>query len=129
MPNMKKYFTLLVSMTGLLVLLSFVLMWTGSKLFLPIVPLIPLYFGVVTGAQHYLTVQSAYKDPRIFVKNFLMLTVGVLLLHLLIIVVWAFTHVQTAKIFLLAFCICYIVYMVFETLALILFIKQQKKNN
>lgn len=126
---MKKYLLSLLIVTGVLVLASFVLMWTGSSLFLRITPVIPLYFGVVTGLQHYFTVQSAYKDPRIFVKNFLMLTVGVLLLHLLLIVVWSFTHIHSAKEFLLAFCICYVIYMVFETVMLVRFIKQQKKDN
>ncbi len=126
---MKNYYIALLSITGLAVLATFVLLWCGSPLYYPILPCIPRYFGVVTGLQHYFVVQSAYKDPRIFVKNFLMLTVGVLLLHLVIIVLWAFTHAQTsAKAFLLVFCICYILYLAFETIALVLFIKNQRKK-
>ncbi len=126
---MKNYCIALLSLTGLMVVATLTLMWCGSPLYYPILPCIPLYFGLVTGLQHYFVVKSAYKDPRIFVKNFLMLTVGVLLLHLIIIVLWAFTHAQTsAKAFLLVFCLCYIAYLAFETTALVLFIKNQRKK-
>ncbi len=126
---MKNYYIALIGLTALAVVATLALLWCGSPLYYPILPCIPLYFGAVTGVQHYAVVRSAYKDPRIFVKNFLMLTVGVLLLHLAIIVLWAFTHAHTsAKAFLLVFCLCYIAYLAFETIALVLFIKNQRKK-
>ncbi len=125
---MKNYLIALLSLTGVMVIATLIMLWCGSPYYLAILPCIPLYFGVVNGIQHYIVIKSAYKDPRVFVKNFLMLTVIVLLLHLCIIVAWSFTHIATAKTFLLVFCICYLVYVVFETIALVLFIKNQRKD-
>ena len=100
----------------------------GGSLFQTIMPFIPLYFAVITGLQHYAVVKSFYKDPRTFVKNFLGLTVGTLFLHLVVICTWSLTHIPEARTFILAFCICYIAYLTFETIALILLIKQQRKQ-
>lgn len=128
---MKRYFTILITLTALCVIATFIPLWRSATWFTGILPAIPLYFGFLTGVQHYLTIQSAKRDPRVFVKNFLMLTVGVLLLHLLVIILWTFTHLSTlaaTKMFLLIFCIGYVIYLAFETTALVLFVKQQRKQ-
>jgi threonine/homoserine/homoserine lactone efflux protein len=91
-------------------------------------PLLPLYFAVVTGLQHYVVVKSLYKDPRSFVKNFLGVTVGSLFLHLVILCLWAFTHMTTARTFIIAFCICYIVYLAFETIQLVLLVRRKRNE-
>lgn len=130
MPNsMKKYFIRLFIVTIIMVVAAFIPMWCEAQWFQAIMPVIPLYFCVVAGVEHYLIVRSTYKDPRIFIKNFLMLTVITLLLHLAVIVVWSFTHLTTAKSFLLAFCVAYLVYMVYEVAEQVVFIKHQRNNS
>lgn len=126
---MRKYFVTLLSLTLALVIASFVLMWCKSPLYVAIAPLIPLYFGIITGVGHYFVVKSAYKAPRAFVKNFLAITVGTLVLHMIVMTVYIFSHLHTATSFLTLFCIGYIVYLLFETSALMLFVKRQKKQN
>lgn len=126
---MRKYFVTLLSLTLALVIASFVLMWCKSPLYVAIAPLIPLYFGIITGIGHYFVVKSAYKAPRAFVKNFLAITVGTLVLHMIVMTVYIFSHLHTATSFLTLFCIGYIVYLLFETSALMLFVKRQKKQN
>lgn len=125
---MKKYFTRLFIVTVIMVVAAFIPLWCGAPWFLAIMPVIPLYFCVVTGLEHYFIVKSAYKDPRIFIKNFLMLTVITLLLHLSVIMVWSFTHITTAKRFLLSFCIAYLVFIVYEVTEQVFFIKHQQRN-
>ena len=125
---MKKYYIALILLTIVLILASFCTLWFAPGTFQTIMPFIPLYFAVVTGIQHYAVVKSFYKDPRTFVKNFLGLTVGTLFLHLVAISVWAFTHIPEARTFILAFCICYIAYLAFETLSLVLLVKKQRKQ-
>ncbi|MBP9990687.1 MAG: hypothetical protein KBT45_04575 [Bacteroidales bacterium] len=126
---MRKYFIALLSLTLVLVIASFVLMWCKSPFYVAIAPLIPLYFGIITGLGHYFVVKSAFKAPRAFVKNFLSVTVGTLVLHMIVMTVYIFSHLHTATSFLTLFCIGYIVYLLFETSALMLFVKRQKKQN
>ena len=125
---MKKYYILLLSLTALLVLAAFAVLWTNAPLFQMVMPFLPLYFALVTGLQHYAVVTSMHKDPRTFVKNFLGLTVGSLFLHLVVLSVWAFTHIHQAHAFIVAFCICYILYLVFETVALVLLVKSKRRK-
>lgn len=125
---MKRYYVSLIIITLILVLAAFGTLWFGNGLFQTVFPLLPLYFAVVTGLQHYVVVKSLYKDPRTFVKNFLGLTVGSLFLHLVILCLWAFTHIPTAKHFILAFCICYIVYLAFETVQLVLLVRRKRNE-
>lgn len=126
---MKKYYICLVSITLALVLSSFCLLWFNQELFLPILAALPIYFAVVTGMMHYGIVSSFYKDPRTFIKNFLGITVGSLFLHLAILFIWSLTHIQSAKTFILGFCICYATYLVYETISLILVVHKKRKEN
>lgn len=124
---MKRYSVTLLILTAVLVLASFVVLWSSPTLFHVFMPVVVLYFTLVTGIEHYLILKSAQRDPRTFVKNFMGLTVGTLLLHLAVLTLYIFTHLQVAKLFVITFCICYIVYLVFETVSLVLFVKNQKK--
>ena len=136
---MKRYYIVLILLTLAFVLATFVLLWTGSPLYQAILPVLPLYFGVVTGLQHYVVVKSFFKDPRTFVKNFLGATVGGLFLHLAVMCVWVFTHLTgdpataTArahdnKMFILFFGVSFLVYLVFETTSLILLVNRKRKE-
>lgn len=125
---MKKYYISLILLTIVMVLAAFCTLWFAQGLFQPILPVIPLYFAVVTGLQHYAVVKSFYKDPRTFVKNFLGLTVGTLFLHLILLCTWSFTHIPQARTFILAFCICYIVYLAFETISLVILVKNKRNE-
>ena len=125
---MKRYYTSLIIVTIILILAAFCTLWFGNGIFQTLFPVLPLYFAVITGLQHYTVVKSLYKDPRTFVKNFLGLTVGGLFLHLVVLCLWAFTHITTAKNFIIAFCICYIVYLAFETVQLVLLVKRKRNE-
>ncbi|MBQ6047277.1 MAG: hypothetical protein IJL38_06645 [Bacteroidales bacterium] len=127
---MKRYYISLLALTAVLVLASFALLWCGGE-FLMIMPIIALYFGVITGLEHWAIVASMRKSPRDFIKNFLGITMGVLFLHLMVIGIWMFTHLKdphNAKIALIAFSVCYVVHLVYETVALALFVKREGKE-
>jgi len=126
---MKKYALSLLVLTLVLVVASLFLLWFAPASFQTILALLPLYFAVITGLIHYGVVRSFYKDPRTFVKNFLGLTVGSLFLHLCFLFIWSLTHIPSAKIFIIGFCICYVAYLVFETLALLLVVRRARRDN
>lgn len=125
---MKRYFVSLLVLTLALVLVSLVPLWLSQD-YLKITSVLPLYFGIVTGILHYGVVSSAYKAPRTFIKNFLGLNLGSLFIHMIVLFAWSLTHVAYARHFILCFCICYIAYLVFETIALILFVKNKRQDN
>lgn len=123
---MRRYYIILLLLTLVLELLSFALLWSGSSFYAPIIPFIVLYFTIVTGVEHHLIVKSFQKDPRTFVKGFMGLTVGTLLLHLVVMTLYMFTHLQTARLFVIAFCVCYVIYLVFETISLVALVRRNK---
>lgn len=123
---MKKAYIKLIVLAIVLVLLSFCLLWFNTGLFLTAIPLAVLYFSVVTGLMYFAIVKSAMKDPRIFIRDFLGLTVGAIFLHLIVLAAYMFTHLQQAKIFAVAFCILFAIYLTFLTVELVVFVKHQK---
>ena len=125
---MRRYFIALVAMALLLALASFVVMWTAPQAFLPVMPLLALYFAVVTGVQHYIVLKSMYQSPRRFVQVFLAATVAILFVHLVVFAVYLFTHTAHAKPFALAFCIGFAAMMVFETTAMVVTIGNERKK-
>ncbi|MCR5821487.1 MAG: hypothetical protein K6F85_01020 [Bacteroidales bacterium] len=126
--HFRKYYACLAALTALAVLASFVVLWVSPSNFHTILPLTALYFAVVTGLEHWFIINSAQKDPRTFIKNFLGITVGVLFLHLVVMAVYLFTHTSVARIFIVGFCVGYIAYLVFETVALVLFVRNRRKE-
>jgi hypothetical protein len=126
---MRRYYIALVAMALLLVPASFVVMWTAPQAFLPILPLLALYFAVVNGVQHYIVLKSMYQSPRRFVQVFLATTVATLFVHLVVFAVYLFTHTAHAKPFALAFCIGFAAMMVFETTAMVITIGNERKKN
>ena len=42
--------------------------------------------------------------------------------------IWSLTHIRTAKVFIIGFCICYAAYLAFETVALILVVRQARND-
>ncbi len=126
---MRRYYLSLVVMTLVMVLATFIVMWTAPGSFLSVMPLLALYFAAVTGVQHYFVVKSMYQSPKRFVQLFLTFTVASLFLHLVVFAAYLFTHTQQAKLFAIAFCIGFAAMLVFETVSLVILINREKKNH
>ncbi|MCF0212438.1 MAG: hypothetical protein HUK17_06055 [Bacteroidales bacterium] len=129
---MKNYLVHLLVFSAALAVAAVALKFTAG--FSWLLPIAVLYFAVVTGVSHSLTLKSMQKEARLFVKNFLLLSVGTMMLHLVIIFCYAIyqmfvtKQIDDAKRFIVAFAVLFVVYLVFETLELILFIRKQKKE-
>ena len=125
---MKRYYICLIIVTLILVIASFITMWVAPESFIIAMPVFALYFAIVTGIEHYLIVKSAQKDPRTFVRNFLGITIGQMMLHLIILTISMFRNTQQAKLIAVAFLIGFATFLVFETTALILFVKKAQNQ-
>ena len=125
---MKRYLLSLLVLTLALVLVAYVVMLFNRDHFLVVTPLLALYFGLLTGAQHFLVTKSMNRSPKTFVQVFLGSVVAVLFIHIVVLAAYILTHPAHAHLFTLAFCIGYVVYLVFETVALVLFIRQERKR-
>lgn len=124
----RRYIISLLAMTLALVLLSFIVMFISPDKWLMAMPFIALYYGIVTGLQHWLVTKAMFRSPKAFVQQFLGTTVGILFLHLAVMAIYLLTHPGNAKIFTIAFLIGFVVSWVFETLAILMFIKKEKKK-
>lgn len=126
----RRYLLSIMLLTLALVVASFLVMAFWPARFHVFMPVLAIYFTLVTGLQHYWVVRAAHKDPRTFIKVFLGLAVGSLFLHLTVLTAYLFTHMHeasTIKPFLVSFCIGYIVFLAFETTALVLFVKGKQQ--
>jgi hypothetical protein len=126
---MKRYYISLLLVTLALTLLSFAVMWLAPQKYLPVMPLLALYFCIVTGVQHWVVCKAMYKSPRAFVSLFLGSIVAVLLLHIVVLVIYLLNNPAHAKLFALAFCVGYVVCLAFETVSLVLFVNRQRNRN
>ena len=125
---MKRYLTALLLTTLVLVLASFIVMWVFPQHYLPIMPLLAIYFGVVCGLQHWIVTRAMYRSPKIFIQMFLGSVVGVLFIHIVVLAAYLFTHPSHAHLFTLAFCIGYAVSLAFETTALVRFVNHERQR-
>lgn len=125
---MRRYVVSLIAMTMLLVLLSFVVMFLWPDRWLLAMPFLALYFGVICALQHWIVSKAMFRSPKAFVQQFLGTTVGVLFVHMAVLAIYLFTHPANAKTFTLAFLVGFVVSWVFETLATVMFIRDEKKK-
>ena len=128
MSYTRKYLGWLLSITLILVLVSFVILGTAPGTFIVSMPFLAVYFCIVTGLQHLLVTKAMMRSPKTFVQIFLGTTVGVLFIHLVVLASFLLTHASQGRRFLIAFCIGYVVYLVFETTALVKLVEDEKKR-
>ena len=128
MSYTRKYLVWLLSITLILVLVSFVILGTAPGTFIVSMPFLAVYFCIVTGLQHLLVSKAMMRSPKTFVQIFLGTTVGVLFIHLVVLASFLLTHASQGRRFLIAFCIGYVVYLVFETTALVKLVEDEKKR-
>ena len=125
---MRRYYISLLVVSLVLVLATFIVMWTAPHLFIIAMPLLVLYFAALTLVQHTIVVKAMNRSPKTFVQLFLGSTVGVLFIHLIVLTIFLLTNPGQGRRFLIAFCIGYVVYLVFETVALVRFVDRAKKG-
>lgn len=124
----RRYLTANISITLALVIAALVIMWAAPATFIVAFAWLPVYFAVLAGLQHMLIVKAMSRSPKTFVQVFLGSTVGVLFVHLVVLAAYLMTDPSQGRRFLIAFCIGYVVYLVFETAALVSFVKNVKKR-
>ena len=125
---MRRYLISLLATSIVMVLAAFIVMWAAPDVFIVAMPLLVLYFAVLTLVQHYLVVRGMSRSPKTFVQIFLGTTIGVLFIHLIVLATFLITNPGQGRRFLIAFCIGYVVYLVFETVALVQFVDREKKR-
>lgn len=125
---MRRYYISLLLVSLVLILASFIVMWFAPKFFIVAMPLLVLYFAILTLVQHTIVVKAMQRSPKTFVQLFLGTTVGVLFIHLIVLASFLLTTPAQGRRFLIAFCIGYVVYLVFETVALVRYVDNEKKK-
>ncbi len=125
---MRRYYISLLLVSLVLILASFAVMWFAPQTFIMAMPLLVLYFAILTLVQHTIVVKAMQRSPKTFVQLFLGTTVGVLFIHLIVLATFLLTTPAQGRRFLIAFCIGYVVYLVFETVALVRYVDNEKKK-
>ena len=125
---MRRYLVSLIVMVLALVLASFLVMYFSPQNWMLVMPFLALYFGIVTGLQHWLVTKAMYRSPKVFVQQFLGTTVGILFVHLAVMAVYLLTHTAHLKVFTIAFLVGFVVSWAFETLMILKFIRNEKKK-
>ena len=125
---MRRYYISLLLVSLVLILVSFMVMWFAPQAFIVAMPLLVLYFAILTLVQHTIVVKAMQRSPKTFVQLSLGTTVGVLFIHLIVLASFLLTTPAQGRRFLIAFCIGYVVYLVFETVALVRYVDNEKKK-
>lgn len=127
--TMRRYLAALLLMGLVLVVASFIVLWASPEYFLVAMPLLVIYFTVITCVQHYIVLRAMSRSPKTFVQVFLGSTIATLMLHLILIATYLIGRGIHPKLFLIAFCIGYVCYLAFETIALVRYVDSVKKRN
>lgn len=129
---MRRFYTGLILVTIVMVLLAFAIKWFNMDFFAPVpmalLPVTALYFAVVDGLQYWLTLRSMNKKPMAFIQFFLASTVAVLFLHILALVGGIFSNPAGGKRFAVGFLACYVVYTAYIMAGFIGFVKRASKD-
>ena len=123
---MKRYIIALSILAAVTILATLSVHWAAPDHFLRAMPMLAVYFTIVTGLQHLVVVRNLYRSPRRFVSTFLATTVGTLFLHLALLVFYFVSHPHQAKLFAAAFAVLFALFLIFETTALVITVRREK---
>lgn len=85
----------------------------------PSLPFLVIYFFVITAAVHYALVRSTVYSARRYVSYFMLATFAKFFIYVVTVFAYAFFNRSDLLPFVIAFFILYILYTVFEVLAII----------
>jgi len=85
----------------------------------PTLPFLVIYFFVITAAVHYALVRSTAYSARRYVSYFMLATFAKFFIYVVTVFAYAFFNRSDLLPFVIAFFILYILYTVFEVLAII----------
>ncbi|HEY6162832.1 MAG TPA: hypothetical protein VI112_16505 [Bacteroidia bacterium] len=89
---------------------------------------IVLYFFVLTYAIRGQSVKANERSPKDFVRFFMGSTALRLLLHVMVILIYGLINRDGAAVFIMAFLVIYMVFLVFEVSSLLRFFSRQNKS-
>ena len=110
----------------ILALIAFVLFQTILiEYYLPVLWILFGLINVFTAIFHYSVLQVSEKEPSKFSSRFMMVSGIKMIIYLMIIVFYAFSFPEKAKIFLISFFILYSLYTVFEVIFILNYFKKR----
>ena len=83
------------------------------------------YFFALTLIVHLMTIRSAERDPKAFIRFFMGSTALRLFVHMLVVITYKLTFRETSTSFLVAFLLLYLVFQIFEVSSLLKFLKKK----
>jgi len=99
------------------------------NIFLPILPLIVLFFFIVNVGVHYIIVKITLKKIKHFFNYFMISTFARLILYLVVIMLYSLSMKEGKAAFTISFFIIYIFYSGFEVVTLSSHIKKMNQKN
>ena len=99
-----------------------------ANLLSPAIPVMIVFFGVITAGIYYIMLQTASNRFPRFVNSFMVVTLGKILLYSVLIVVYALLNRTDAVPFIFSFFLLYLVYTVFEVSAFLRDLKAMERS-
>ena len=136
----RRYLTSLLVVTLVAVVAALSPMYFAPARFNVALPLLALYFAVVCAVQHWVVTRAMHRSPRAFIQMFFGTLAGTFALHLVVLAAYNFirihlarslgdnAHLVAGRTFTLAFAVGFILFFVFETVALLRFVQHEKER-
>lgn len=122
------FFKKLLILTGITALIAFIAAFYLPKNFTtPALPFLFIFFVIVTSLVHLLLTKASEKNFQSFAKNFMIATLGKLILYVIVIIIYIIINRSDAIAFTINFFVLYLIYSVFEVISILF--KTQKKND
>jgi len=130
---MKKIFKRFLIQVTIITVIMY-LLWVAAlfivpaHLLSPAIPVMIVFFGVITAGIYYIMLQTASNRFPRFVNSFMIVTLGKILLYSILIVVYALLNRADAVPFIFSFFLLYLVYTVFEVSAFLRDLKAMERS-
>ncbi len=122
-----KYLIRLLILSIVVIAIYTLLSNLNSPIITPVFPYIILLIAGFSLAAHIFLLKSATVSNQKFTQAFLLTTTVKLLLYLIIMAAYAFTHRELAKLFIINFTVLYFIYTPFDVIMILKQTKQLKK--
>jgi hypothetical protein len=122
-----KYLMNLLILSILIMVVYTILLTTNTPILTPVFPYIVLLIAGFSLASHLFLLKAATVSNKKFTQSFMLSTTVKLLLYLVAMAAYAFTHRELAKLFILNFTALYFIYTPFDVIMILSQTRKLKK--
>jgi len=126
--NIKKFIYKIVILEAIITFLTLLLNLFFKEYYLPIYPIVILFFGIISFVVHYVLLKASERRANYFINNFMVSSISKMLIYLVFVGTYLFFEKENQATFIIFFMTNYFIFSIFEIKTLLDDLRKNDEN-